>query len=155
MGSQELIKNIETGRLPVVIYCEKRYEGICCMLNVTRNNKVFLDYDDTYDDAESEGGFRAVFRYESFDKMAEAVERFTNKSLAELTIEPKCYELFDCEKPQWKEFQWELYNGSIKMLDGYSNLNIGSLWWRGLFLKKIRHDSSMEELDAWIKQASE
>lgn len=155
MESRELIKYVETGRLPVVIYCEKRYDGICCMLKVTRNNKVFLDYDDTYDDAESEGGFRASFRYASFDEMTEAVERFTNKSLGELTIEPKCYELFDCEKPQWKEFQWDLYNGSIKMLDGYSNLNIGSLWWRELFLKKIRPDSSMEELDAWIKQASE
>ena len=128
MGSQELIKNIETGRLPVVIYCEKRYEGICCMLKVTRNNKVFLGYDDTYDDAESEGGFRAVSGMNHLIKWQRLSNALPIKSLAELTIEPKCYELFDCEKPQWKEFQWDLYNGSIKMLDGYSDLNIGSLW---------------------------
>lgn len=152
MTAEELKRYIEVGRLPAVVYCEKKYEGVCLMLKVTRNNTLFLDYDTAYDDAESEGGFRAQFRYDSFESMIRSIERFTGKSLDELVLNPYCYELFDCETPQITDFQWDLYNGNIKLPDGYTELHIGSFWWRGLMRQEIRPDSSQEALDAWMKQ---
>lgn len=66
MTEQELKNYLKVGKLPAVVFCDKRYEGICCMLKVTRGNRVFLDYEDTYDDASSEGAFRATFLFRSF-----------------------------------------------------------------------------------------
>lgn len=152
MTSQDLISYIELGRLPVIVYCEKKYEGICCMLKVSRNNTIFLDYDDTYIDAESKGTFRATFKYDSFDKMLQAIEKFTKNDLNELVINPYCYDKFSGEEPKWLEFQWDLYNGKIKLLDNYNEFFIGDFWWNGLFQKKIRPDSTKEELDSLIKQ---
>ena len=149
---QDLIKHIEIGKLPVVVYCEKKYDGICCMLKLTKNNTVFLDYDDTYDDSDSEGSFRAIFKYDSFDEMINAIERYTNRKLSELVLEPCCYELFECVKPQWQEFKWELYNGNIQMLDGYESFRIGSFYWNAIYQKVIRPDISTEELAERLKR---
>lgn len=128
MTSQDLIRYVELGNRPCVVYCEKKYEGICCMLKVIRNNTIFLDYDDTYDDADSEGAFRATFNFDSFDKMLQAIESFVEKPLAELLINPYCYDKFECSEPQWLDFQWDLYNGKIKLLNNYSNFFIGDFW---------------------------
>ena len=150
MKTEDLVRYIELGSLPVVVYCEKKYEGICLMLKVIKNNTVFLDYDTVYDDAESEGAFRASFQYDSFESMIAAIERFTGKALDELVLNPYCYELFACTKPAIKDFQWDLYNGNIRLLDGYSKFQIGSFWWRGLYEKKIRPDASAEEIAALL-----
>lgn len=155
MTIEELNRHIRIGKLPVVIYCDKRYEGICCMLKITENNELFLDYDDTYDDADSEGGFRATFIFDSFEIMVQAVEDFTNMKLDDLTINPYCYDKFECEEPQWTEFQWDLYNGKIQMLKKYSEFFIGSFWWNGLFQKKITPDCNQEEYNAWIDQSTD
>lgn len=152
MTIQELKRYLEIGKLPVVIFCEKRYEGICCMLKITRNNKLFLDYDDTYNDADS-GAFRATFIFDSFDKLIRSVENFTNRALNELIINPYCYDKFECSEPQWLDFQWDLYNGKVQMLQDYCDFFIGDFWWKGLFYKKIKPDCSREELSEWLKQA--
>lgn len=154
MTVEELNRYVEIGKLPVVIYCEKRYEGICCMLKLIKDNKVFLDFDDTYDDGASEGAFRATFKFDSFDRLIQAVEQYTDTKLSELTINPYCYEKFECTEPQWSAFQWDLYHGKIAMLQDYSDFYIGDFWWKGLFLRKIRPDCSREELSSWIKQAN-
>ena len=154
MTEQELKNYLKVGKLPAVVFCEKRYEGICCMLKVTRGNKVFLDYDDTYDDASSEGAFRATFLFDSFDMMIRSIEDFTKSKLNGLTLNPYCYDKFICTEPQWEDFKWDLYNGKIQMLDDYTDFFIGSYWWNGLFLKKIKPDCSTEELNSWIRQAN-
>ncbi len=147
---EELVRYIELGKYPPVIYCEKKYEGICCMLKLVKNNTVFLDYDDTYDDSESEGAFRATFKFDSFDKMIAAIEKFTHKSICELTINPYCYDLFDCIEPKWDDFKLDLYNGKIGMMDNYDDFFIGDFYWDGLFQKKIKPDASTDEILEWI-----
>ena len=149
---EDMVRYIELGKYPTVIYCEKKYEGICCMLKLVKNNTVFLDYDDTYDDSRSEGAFRATFKFDSFDRMIAAIEKFTHKSICELTVNPYCYELFDCITPQWNDFKWDLYNGKIEMMDNYNDFHIGSFYWDGLYQKKFNPDASSDEISEWIKQ---
>lgn len=36
--------------------------------------------------------------------MIVAIEKFTQKSICELTINPCCYDLFDCIEPKWDDF---------------------------------------------------
>lgn len=154
LTENELITSINIGKLPVVIYCEKQYEGICCMLKVTKNNTLFLDYTDTYDDADSDGDFRAQFVYDSLEKLIRSVEVFTGQALSQLDIEPRCYDKFKCDKPEWQKLQWDIYNGKIRFPDNFSKFSIGDMWWRGLYLQEIRPDCSRDELTAWIKNAS-
>lgn len=121
------------------------------MLKATKNNIIFLDYDDADD---SEGAFRATFQFDTFDQMLQSIEAFTETELTELVINPNCYDKFECSKPEWIKFQWDLYNGKIKLLNNYSKFSIGDFWWKGLYQKKIRPDCSQNELTAWIEQDS-
>ena len=68
MEIQELHKHLEIGKLPVLIYCEEKYNGIWCMLQLTKNNKIFLDFTDNIN-SDSEGDFRATFVYDSFEEL--------------------------------------------------------------------------------------
>lgn len=155
MTIDELKTHIQIGKLPVVIYCEKKYNGICCMIKLIKDNIVFLDYDDTYEDADSEGGFRATFSFNSFEKMIESIERFTNMKLQELTINPYCYEKFENDEPDWLTFQWDLYNNNIPFLSGFNEFFIGSIWWNGLYKKQIKPNCSDEELMDYIEKISQ
>ena len=152
MTTEDLVRYIELGKYPPVVYCEKKYEGICCMLKPVKDHTVFLDYDDTYDDNQSEGGFRAHFKFASFDTMIAAIERFTHKRICELTINPYCYDLFDCIKPQWDAFKRDLYNGKIPMMDGYDDFWIGDFYWDGLYQRKFKPDAGTDEILEWIRQ---
>lgn len=152
MTKEELIRYIELGNYPPVVYCEKKYEGICCLLRVTKNNTVFLDYDQTYDDRDSEGGFRATFKFDSFENMLSSIEIFTHKSIAELTINPYCYELFESPEPQFTDLRLDVYNGKIDMMEDYADFIIGDLYWSGLYQKQIKPDASTEEILEWIKK---
>ena len=151
LTTEELVRYIELGNCPPVVYCEKKYEGICCLLRVTKNNTVFLDYDHTYEN-DSEGGFRATFIFDSFEKMISSIEKFTHKSIAELTINPYCYELFESPEPQYTDFHWDVYNGKIDMMEDYADFFIGDFYWNGLYHKKFKPDASTEEIIEWIKK---
>lgn len=118
------------------------------MLKLTRNNKIFLDFADNIN-SDSEGDFRATFVYDSFEELLKAVENFTGRKLSELSINPDVSHI-SCSNPAWLDFQWDLYNGKVKMLENYKNFFIGDLWWRFLFQKKVKPDCSTEELNALI-----
>ncbi|HAG13028.1 MAG TPA: hypothetical protein DCG49_04110 [Ruminococcus sp.] len=149
MTVQDLLRYISVGKQPVVIFCEKKYEGICCLLKVLNDHTLLLDYDSDYDG--TDGAFRATLRYASFDKMCRAVEAFTKKSLAELEINPYCYELFACEEPQISAFQWDLYNGRIAFPEDYESLMIGDCFWDSLYRRKISPDISGDAMRKWTK----
>lgn len=155
MTEQELRGALAVGRTPVLIFCEKQYEGICRMLKIKDEHTVFLDYDDTADDAASEGAFRVTIRYADFACMVQAVEQFTGKPLEALELNPRCEALFACDKPQWEQVRRDVYSGSIPMLTGYEACSIGSIYWNGLYQRQIRPDSSNEELTAWLKKLAE
>ena len=146
MEIQELYKYLEIGKLPVLIYCEEKYNGIWCMLQLTKNNKIFLDFTDN-----SEGDFRATFVYDSFEELLKAVENFIGCKVSELSINPDVTHISG-SNPAWLDFQWDLYNGKVKMLENYKKIFIGDLWWRFLFQKKVKPDCSKEELNALIMQ---
>ena len=152
MTREELIRCIEVGSLPAVVWCEKKYEGICCILKITKDNTVFLDYDDTYDDCDAEGGFRATFQYASFERMIAAIEQFTGKDLRELMLNPYAYDLFACAAPEWEAFQWDLYHGRIPMLQDYASFMIGSFFWDGLYRQKFAPGVSTEQLLEWMNE---
>ena len=59
MEIQELHIHLEIGKLPVLIYCEEKYNGIWCMLQLTKNNKIFLDFTDNIN-SDSEGDFSRI-----------------------------------------------------------------------------------------------
>ena len=146
----DLIRHINIGKLPVIIYRRKQYEGIYCMLKVTKCNKLFLDYSDADDD----GGFRASFVYDSLEALISSVEKYTGLSLSQLEIESQYSDDFICDTPEWTKFQWDVYNGRIKFPENYSTFSIGDLWWRGLYKQAIKPGCSSEELDEWIKKES-
>ena len=152
MTKEDLIRHITLGSLPVLVWCEKKYEGICCMLKITTGNTVFLDYDQICDDCDSEGGFRATFRYASPERMIAAIEHFTGKNLRDLTCNPQCSELFVCKEPQWQAFQWALYRGEIPMLKDAESAFIGDFFWDGLYQRKFTPDVSTEQLLDWMNE---
>ena len=134
MEIQELHKHIEIGNLPVLIYCEEKYNGIWRMLKLTKNNKIFLDFTDN-NNPDSESNFRATFIFYSFEKLLKEVEYFTGRKLNELSIYPDVSHISKSNLA-WLDFQWDLYNGKAKMLENYKNFFIGDLWWRFLYQKK-------------------
>lgn len=150
MEIQELHKYLEIGKLPVLIYCEEKYNGIWCMLQLTKNNKIFLDFTDNIN-SNSEGDFRTTFVYDSFEELLKAVENFTGRKVSELSINPDVTHISG-SNPAWLDFQWDLYNGKVKMLENYKKIFIGDLWWRFLFQKKVKPDCSTEKLNALIMQ---
>ena len=77
MEIQELHKYLEIGKLPVLIYCEEKYNGIWCMLQLTKNNKIFLDFTDNIN-SDSEGDFRATFIFDSLDELIKAVTDYNS-----------------------------------------------------------------------------
>ncbi|MBR5514340.1 MAG: hypothetical protein IKV85_10225 [Ruminococcus sp.] len=104
------------------------------MLKLTKNNKIFLDFTDN-NNPDSDGDFRATFIFDSFEKLIKEVEYFTDRKLNELSIHPDV-PYISSSSPAWLDFQWDLYNGKVKMLENYKNFFIGDLWWRFLYQKK-------------------
>ena len=62
------------------------------------------------------------------------------------TISPKINSPAD-----WYSLKTDLYNGNILMLKGYTEMYIGSMYWKGLYSRNLTPDSSFDELDEWIR----
>lgn len=142
MDISELNKYIQVGSLPVGIYCKKEYRGICCVLRITKENTLFLDYDDANTDAV----FRATFEYDTFEKMLTSIEQYTGLKLENLKIEFDVTNyLVKNENPDWRSLQWDLYNGKIRFLEDYKSFSIGDLFYKGLYLRRYNPECDEED----------
>lgn len=148
MTEEELITYIEIGRCPILVYCEKMYEGICRMIRITKNHTVFLDYSNMADDAASEGEFRVTFQYDAFPEMVHAIEQFIGSPLSDWQANCWNPEDFACEEPEYLQLQWDVYHHKIPFLLGTKERYIGDLFWYGLYTQEIMPDCSIEELTA-------
>lgn len=151
MDISELIRQISIGNVPITIYKNKVYEGIYCFVRITKNNKVFLDYDTESDVNLAEGGFRATFVYENFEKMIYSIERYTGlkvKNLSPVYVDVKNIKC----NGDWTSFKNDLYYHKIPLLTGYKKMIIGDVYWEGLYNQEISPEATAEEIVKWFEK---
>ena len=147
MTIEEINRIIHVGTLPITISAQIVYGGIYRFIRITSNNRVFLDYDDEFDDF---GGLRITFCFDSSEQMVKSIEEYLGYSLE------KCSRIFENDLPEitssadWYSLKTDLYNGNILTLKGYTKMYIGSMYWEGLCSRNLTPDSSSDEIDEWI-----
>lgn len=150
MDISELIKQISLGNVPITIYRREIYEGINCFVRITKNNKVFLDYDSECDNHSIENGFRATFVYGSFEQMICSVEKFTKLKMSDLLYMSIDSDIINSEI-DWQNFKKDLYYHKVPLLAEYDEMIIGDIYWRGLYNQEISPDATIEEIVKWFK----
>lgn len=151
MDISELIRQISIGNVPITIYKNKVYEGIYCFVRITKNNKVFLDYDTESDDNSAEGGFRATFMYENFEQMIYSIERYTKLKVNKLSPVYICNKNTTCNG-DWISFKNDLYYHKVPLLTGYTKMIIGDIYWEGLYNQEISPKATDREIIKWFEK---
>lgn len=152
MTIDEINRILHVGTLPITLSAQVEYGGIYRFIRITTDNRVFLDYDEEFDDFD---GLRIMFRFESMEKMIKSIEEYLGYGIE------KCSRVFENDLPEinspadWYSLKTDLYSGNILTLKGYSEMNIGSMYWKGLFTRNLTPDSSFDELDEWIRSNME
>ncbi len=148
MTIDEVNRILHVGTLPITISAQIEYGGIYRFVRITTDNRVFLDYDEEFDDFD---GLRITFCFDSIEKMIRSIEEYLGHGIE------KCLRVFENDLPEinssadWYSLKTDLYNGDILMLKGYTEMYIGSMYWKGLYSRNITPDSSIDELDEWIR----
>lgn len=156
MDISELIGQISIGNVPITIYKNKVYNGIYCFVRITKNNKVFLDYDTESDANSAEGGFRATFMYENFEKMICSIERYTKLKVNDLLPVYIGDENIKCNgdkcNDDWISFKNDLYYHKVPLLTGYTKMVIGDIYWEGLYNQEISPKATAIEIVKWFEE---
>lgn len=148
MTIEEINRIIHVGSLPITISVRIEYGGIYRFIRITSENMAFLDYDDEFDGF---GGLRIMFRFDSMEQMIKSIEEYLGYNIE------KCSRIFENDLPEitssadWYSLKTDLYNGNILTLKRYTEIDIGSMYWRGLYTRNLTPDSSSDELDEWIR----
>lgn len=148
MNIMDLTKCIRIGNIPITIYHHKVYTGIYCFIRITRNNTVFLDFDDT---SNTEGGFRAKFVYETIDSMIKSIENYTNSKIDDWSLENHEINLLKNEESDWIKFKNDLYYKKIPFLTDFKRMYIGDLYWRGIYRQELSPEATSNEIKKWIE----
>lgn len=151
MDISELIRQISIGNVPITIYKNKVYEGIYCFVRITKNNKVFLDYDTESDVNSAEGGFRATFMYENFEQMIYSIERYTKLKVNDLSSVYIGDKNIKCNG-DWISFKNDLYHHKVPLLTGYTKMIIGDIYWDGLYNQEISPEATDREIIKWFEK---
>lgn len=151
MDINELVKQVNIGNVPITIYKCDVYDGIYCFIRITKNNKVFLDYNTESYDNSAEGGFRATFIYETFEKMIYSLEKYTKLGIDSWTPVYIDFESIN-RNCDWISFKKDLYYHKVPFLTGYDKMIIGDIYWRGLYNKEISPDATIKEIMEWFEK---
>lgn len=83
MKIEELRRYVQLGKMPVPVFIKNAYSGIHVVIRISKNNVVFLDYEDN---VSTEGNLRITFKFKTFEDMVYSIEEYTGVNIETLNI---------------------------------------------------------------------
>ncbi len=134
----------------------KEYPGIIMEIVIKANAKLQIDFLDENMLKIDEGEISLYFYYENYDKLFQAVEKFTKmkmeewKNYTQIGGYPISKE-YDLSK-SWNNLKKDFSNKILKLPTGYIKFDIRDLYWTALYSGEVKVDDSWDKYEEWLRR---
>lgn len=159
MNKEEIFRHINVGRSKSICVDRRliqKYPGIVRNITIREGAELQIDFLDKNILELDEGEMTIYFYYENYDKLFDALEKFTGNKISEWEnyTQTGWYPNFEevSLEQSWTKFKIDFANKILPLPDGYKEYLVRGMYWKALDSGEIKPSDSEEVFFEWQRR---